>query len=127
MEIHTHRFLRLLVFFWRGLSRILRGILRLSISGSQPLAIDLRHWPQIWRRASPALPTCSCPLALSGLGQLFASESLALNSGHLWWQFRPCVTRRTLSPHTAHDRRTFTGNVHFANSTEFTVVSLRVR
>ena len=52
----------------------------------------------------PALPTCSCPLALSGLGKLFASESLTLNSGHLWWQFRPCVTRRTLSPHTAHER-----------------------
>src|SRR5712691_4921368 len=49
----------------------------------------------------PALPTCSCPLALSGRGQLFASESLTLNSGHLRWQFRPCVTRRTLSPHTA--------------------------
>ena len=32
---------------------------------------------------------------------MFASESLALNSGHLWWQFRPCVTRRTLSPHPA--------------------------
>src|SRR2546428_13989780 len=42
-----------------------------------------------------------CPLALSGLGQLFASESLTLHSGHLWWQFLPCVTRRTLSPHTA--------------------------
>src|SRR5437660_12175595 len=51
MEIHAHGFLLLVVFFWRGLSRILRGILRLSISGSQPLAIDLRHWPQIWRRA----------------------------------------------------------------------------
>jgi len=32
-----------------------------------------------------------------------------------------------LSSHTAHERRTFTGNFHFANSTEFTVVSLRVR
>src|SRR3989441_8878121 len=51
MEIHAHGFLLLGVFFWRGLSRILRGILRLSISGSQPLVIDLRHWPQIWRRA----------------------------------------------------------------------------
>src|SRR5882762_3028341 len=51
MEIHAHGFLLLGVFFWRGLSRILRGILRLSISGSQPLVIDLRYWPQIWRRA----------------------------------------------------------------------------
>ena len=31
-----------------------------------------------------------------------------------------------LSSHTAHERRTLTGNFHFANSTEFTV-SLRVR
>src|SRR5712691_7405587 len=52
MEIHAHGFLLLGVFFWRGLSSILRGILRWSISGSQPLVIDLRHWPQIWRRAS---------------------------------------------------------------------------
>src|SRR5437899_13090236 len=51
MEIPAHGFLRLVVFFWRGLSRILRGILRLSISGSQPLAIDVRHWRRIWRRA----------------------------------------------------------------------------
>src|SRR5712664_4702117 len=62
---------------------------------------------------SPALPTCSCPLALSGLGQLFASESLTLNSGHLRWQFRPCVTRRTLSPHTAHERRNVYGKFLF--------------
>src|SRR5205823_8887651 len=55
----------------------------------------------------PALPTCSCPLALSGLGELFASESWTLNSGHLWWQFRPCVTRRTLSPHPAQHLRSF--------------------
>ena len=32
-----------------------------------------------------------------------------------------------LSPHTAHERGTFTGSFHFANSTDFTVVSLRVR
>ena len=55
----------------------------------------------------PAFPTCSCPLALSGLGELFASESLTLNSGHLWWQFRLCVTRRTLSPHPAQHLRSF--------------------
>ena len=55
----------------------------------------------------PAFPTCSCPLALSGLGELFASESLTLNSGHLWWQFLPCVTRRTLSPHPAQHLRSF--------------------
>jgi len=35
------------------------------------------------------------------IGELFASESLALNSGHLWWQFLLCVTRRTLSAHPA--------------------------
>ena len=37
------------------------------------------------------------------------------------------VPRRTLSPHTAHERGIFTGSFHFANSTEFTVVSLRIR
>ena len=45
-------------------------------------------------------PGC-CPLALSGLGQAVASESFALNSGPLRGQFTPCVTRRTLSIHTA--------------------------
>src|SRR3989442_33257 len=51
-----------------------------------------------------AFQPCACPLALSGLGQAVASESSALNSGPLRGQFTPCVTRRTLSPHTAHDR-----------------------
>ena len=37
------------------------------------------------------------------------------------------VPRRTLSPHTAHERGTFAGSFHFANSTAFTMVSLRVR
>jgi hypothetical protein len=32
-----------------------------------------------------------------------------------------------LSPHTAHERGTFAGSFHFANSTAFTMVSLRVR
>src|SRR5256885_16909786 len=49
----------------------------------------------------PAFQPCACPLALSGPGEAVASESYALNSGHLWWQFRPCVTRRTLSAYTA--------------------------
>src|SRR5437899_1600766 len=43
MAIHAHGFLRLVVFFWRGFSSILRGILCLSISGSQPLTIARRH------------------------------------------------------------------------------------
>src|SRR5215471_8355324 len=50
---------------------------------------------------SPAFRPCACPLALSGPGQAVASESSALNSGLLWRQFTPCVTWRTLSPHTA--------------------------
>src|SRR5215475_12746796 len=53
---------------------------------------------------SPAFQPCACPLALSGPGQAVASESFTLNSGLLWRQFTPCVTWRTLSPHTAHDR-----------------------
>src|SRR5712664_2881542 len=36
----------------------------------------------------------------------------------------PCVR---LSSHTAHERGTFTGNFHCTNSTDFTVVSLRIR
>src|SRR6266851_160280 len=36
----------------------------------------------------------------------------------------PCVR---LSSHTAHDRGDFTGNFPFTNSTDFTVVSLRIR
>jgi hypothetical protein len=42
MEIHAHEFLFLGVWF----SRILRGILCLSITGAQPLAIGLSRWPQ---------------------------------------------------------------------------------
>src|SRR5215831_4457899 len=53
---------------------------------------------------SPAFQPCCCSLALSGLGEAVASESSALNSGLLRRQFLPCVTWRTLSPHTAHDR-----------------------
>ena len=49
----------------------------------------------------PALRTCACPLALSGLGQSFASKSSALNFGPLQGQFTPYVTWRTLSPHPA--------------------------
>src|SRR5215813_1279816 len=53
---------------------------------------------------SPAFQPCCCSLALSGLGEAVASESSALNSGLLRRQFLPCVTWRTLSPHTAHGR-----------------------
>ena len=45
----------------------------------------------------PAFRPCSCPLALSGLGQAVASKSSALNFGLLWRQFLPCVTWRTVS------------------------------
>src|SRR5438445_8755781 len=47
MEIHEHGFLLLALCS----SRILRGIRCLSITGSQPLPIGLRRWPQTWRRA----------------------------------------------------------------------------
>ena len=66
-------------------------------------------------RCSPLYQPCSCPLALSGLGQLFASESWTLNSGHLWWQFRLCVTRRTLSPHPAQHLWSFSMDIHEAS------------
>jgi hypothetical protein len=47
LEVHEHGFLLLAVW----MSRILRGILCLSMSDSQALVIGLRHWPQSWRRA----------------------------------------------------------------------------
>jgi hypothetical protein len=74
----------------------------------------------------PAFPTCSCPLGLSPSGKSMTQESpfeLLLTVSRM--QHR--VPRRTLSPHTAHERGTFTGSFHFANSTAFTVVSLRIR
>src|SRR5712691_8233021 len=49
----------------------------------------------------PAFRPCACPLALSGLGQVVASKSSALNFGLLWRQFTPCVTRRSLLAHPA--------------------------
>src|SRR5215831_8668148 len=76
---------------------------------------------------SPAFQPCCCSLALLGLGEAVASESSALNSGLLRRQFLPCVTWRTLSPHTAHERGIFIGSFYFVNSTEFTMVSLRIR
>src|SRR5919197_2486883 len=64
---------------------------------------------------SPAFQPCCCSLALSGLGQAVASESSALNSGLLRRQFLPCVTRRTLSPHTAQHLRSFSMDLHEAS------------
>src|SRR5947209_514786 len=75
---------------------------------------------------TPAFPTCSCPLRLSPSGKSMTQESpfeLLLTVSRI--QHR--VPRRTLSSHTAHERGDFTGNFHFTNSTDFTVVSLRIR
>jgi hypothetical protein len=47
MAVHAHGFLLLAV----RLSSMLRRILCLSMSDSQPLPIDRRCWPQTWRRA----------------------------------------------------------------------------
>src|SRR5262252_4781098 len=54
---------------------------------------------------SPAFRPCCCSLALSGLGEVVASESSALNSGLLRRQFAPCVTWRTVSLHSAQASR----------------------
>jgi len=51
LEVHAHGFLLLGGFYWKDSSRILRGILCLSMSASEPLVIGLRHKPQTWRRA----------------------------------------------------------------------------
>ena|SRR5437764_6329846 len=56
-------------------------------------------------RATPAFHPCSCPLLLSDSGKVVASKSFALNFGHFRWQFTRCAPWRTLSPHTAHERR----------------------
>src|SRR5712691_8429159 len=84
------------------------------------LAVSLR------RCRTTAYPSSAVPRFTNMLlsPRPFGSRSVvrlgvfALNSGHLWWQFLLCVTRRTLSPHTAHERGTFTGSFHFANSTD---------
>src|SRR5262249_15762812 len=51
MEIHEHRSLLLGGFYWEDSPRILRDILCLSMSASEPLVIGPKHWPQTWRRA----------------------------------------------------------------------------
>src|SRR5713101_809940 len=87
MEIHAHGFLLLGVFFWRGLSRILRGILRLSISGSQPLAIDLRHWPQTWRRAKQTRTHESCQTTTMLCSPGSTGGKASDNSSLLEWHY----------------------------------------
>jgi hypothetical protein len=69
-------------------------------SGNAALALSLRRCGAMVYTSStvPRFMTGSCPLALSGLGEAFTSKSSVLNFGHLWWQFLPCVTRRTPSP-----------------------------
>src|SRR5215470_19123870 len=64
---------------------------------------------------SPAFQPCCCSLALSGLGEAVASESSALNSGLLRRQFLPCVTWRTLSPHTAQHLWSVSMDLHEAS------------
>src|SRR3712207_3428941 len=49
----------------------------------------------------PAFPTCCCPLAFSGPGELGRLAVITLNCGHLWWQFIQCVPWRTVSRHPA--------------------------
>src|SRR5262249_17372777 len=77
------------------------------------------RWPLLLRHA---LVPSGFRLQVNRMTQKLPFELLLTTSG-----IQHRVPRRTLSSHTAHERRTFTGNVHFANSTEFTVVSLRVR
>ena len=45
----------------------------------------------------PAFPTCYCPLAFSGSGELGRLAVISLNCGHLRWLFLQCVTWRTVS------------------------------
>src|SRR5437660_4146205 len=57
-------------------------------------------------RAGPAFHPCSCPLLLSDSGKVVASQSFALNFGHLWWQFTRCAPRRTVSLQAAQALQT---------------------
>src|SRR3989442_7526976 len=77
-----------------GMQAIQLSPYRTGVAGRSPTRL----------RAAPAFHPCSCPLLLSDSGKVVASQSFALNFGHLWWQFTRCAPRRTLSPHTAHDR-----------------------
>src|SRR2546425_8155783 len=65
MEVHEHGFLLLAV----RISRMLRGILCLSMRDAQPRAINLRCWLHTGRRAC---------------------------SGFRWWPFRLCFLLHTL-------------------------------
>src|SRR5262245_37280233 len=83
LEVHAHRFLLLAVW----MSRILRGILCLSMNDSQALFIGLRHWPQSWRRAKSSrlasIAESSCKGAQSSIR---ASE--ATGRPEVWWYTR---------------------------------------
>src|SRR5437870_13315725 len=66
MGIHEHGFLLLALCS----SRILRGIRCLSITGSQPLPIGLRRWPQTWRRAKKWTPAITLPQIRQGIAMI---------------------------------------------------------
>src|SRR5215831_9659518 len=77
-----------------------------------PTSVSFHHWALGFRQSSfrpivqalqgHRIPVfCGPPLSNHAL---VPSQSSALNSGLLGRQFTPCVTWRTLSPHTAHDR-----------------------
>src|SRR5712691_2207079 len=57
MEIHAHRALLLGGFSWKDSPRIVRDIRCVSMSASEPLVIEPRHWPQTWRRAHKIIHT----------------------------------------------------------------------
>ena len=81
MEIQAYGFLLLATCS----SSILRGILCLSIRGSQPLAIDLRHWPQTWRRAFHS--HCDCSSGLTADAETLLCPASALDLwGERWDQ-----------------------------------------
>src|SRR5437867_4985259 len=70
-----------------GMQAIQLSPYRTGVAGRSPTRL----------RAAPAFHPCSCPLLLSDSGKVVASQSFALNFGHLWWQFTRCAPRRTVS------------------------------
>ncbi len=74
-----------------GIQAIQLSPYRTGVAGRSPTRL----------RAAPAFHPCSCPLLLSDSGKVVASQSFALNFGHLWWQCTRCAPRRTVSLHPA--------------------------
>src|SRR5438132_8598027 len=80
--------------------------------------------PGGFRRPKTTPPSATTPCDDANLAKWVGSGRVTLRHVSPIPPLDPCVR---LSSHTAHERGNFTGNFHFTNSTDFTVVSLRIR